>query len=149
MEPFINYFRDKKIHDVLDVGTGKGGFIHVLQDTFPEAEITGIDPESAYLQIARDKYPDVSFIKMHSEKLLFRDNTFDVAVISMALHHLPKVKKSLKEMKRVVKDEGWIIVNEMISNNLNSAQEVHKLYHHFRSRVDMMTGIYHRKSFTK
>ncbi len=71
-----------------------------------------------------------------AERLPFSTGTFDVASISMALHHLTKVSKGLHEMKRVVKKGGWIIVNEIISDNLNPAQEVHKIYHHFRSRVD-------------
>ena len=86
---------------------------------------------------------------MEAEKLDFQDETFDVASISMALHHLPNIKKGLKEIKRVVKSQGYIIVNEVISDNLNPAQEVHKMYHHFRSRIDRLSGKFHRKTFTK
>jgi ubiquinone/menaquinone biosynthesis C-methylase UbiE len=86
---------------------------------------------------------------MEAEKLEFDDNSFDVVSISMALHHLPKVKKGLKEIKRVVKPEGYIIVKESLSDNLNPAQEVHKMYHHFRSQIDRLTGKFHRKTFTK
>jgi 2-polyprenyl-3-methyl-5-hydroxy-6-metoxy-1,4-benzoquinol methylase len=67
----------------------------------------------------------------------------------MALHHLSKVKKGLKELKRVVKPEGWIIINELFSDNLNPAQEVHKMFHHFRSTIDRLTGINHRETFRK
>lgn len=149
MEPLTNYFKDKYIENVLDVGTGKGGFIPVLMQVFPNAKITGVDPDCQSLEIARQEFPQYSFIEMQAEKLLFNDNSFDVVSISMALHHLPKVKRGLKEMKRVVKDDGWIIIKEMISNRLNNAQEVHKMYHHFRSQIDRMMGSYHRKSFTK
>jgi ubiquinone/menaquinone biosynthesis C-methylase UbiE len=149
MEPLVNYFKDKIINTVLDTGSGNGGFIPVLKQTFPNAKITGIDPDTSSIETARQNFPEVIFHEMRAEKLLFEDNFFDVAAISMALHHLPRVKKGLKEMRRVVKPEGWLIINEMISNNLNPAQEVHKMYHHFRSRVDRLTGVYHRKSFTK
>jgi len=149
MEPLVNYFKGKIINTVLDTGSGSGGFIPVLKHTFPHAKITGIDPDKASLETARQNFPEIIFHEMRAEKLLFEDNFFDVAAISMALHHLPRVKKGLKEMRRVVKPEGWLIINEMISNNLNPAQEVHKMYHHFRSRIDRLTGVYHRKSFTK
>jgi ubiquinone/menaquinone biosynthesis C-methylase UbiE len=148
-EPLINFFKDKKISGILDVGTGSGNFIPVLKQTFPEAEITGIDIDEGALVSARQKFPEITFLRMQAEKLLFKDNSFDVVSISMTLHHLPKVKRGLKEMKRVVKNEGWIIINETISNDLNPAQQVHKMYHHFRSRIDTMKGICHRKSFTK
>ena len=149
MEPLINFFKDRHINSVLDVGTGKGGFIPVLQKIFPNSHITGIDPDCQSLEIARQKFSQFKFVQMNAERLMFDDNSFDVVSISMALHHLPKVKRGLMEIQRVVKEEGWIIINEMISNQLNDAQEVHKMYHHFRSRIDRIMGTYHRKSFTK
>ena len=79
--------------------------------------------------------------------MLFR-SSFDVVSISMSLHHLSNIKKALKEIKRVVKTRGYIIINEPISDHLNSAQEVQKMYHHFRSRIDRLLGIFHRKTFT-
>lgn len=149
MEPLINYFKDIDTHHILDVGTGTGGFIHVLKKTFPHAEITGVDPSLKSLEVAREKYPEITFRQMAAEKLEFDNDLFDVVSISMALHHLPKVKKGLKEMKRVLKPEGYIIISEVISDNLNRAQEVHKMYHHFRSRIDRLLGQFHRKTFTK
>jgi ubiquinone/menaquinone biosynthesis C-methylase UbiE len=86
---------------------------------------------------------------MNAEHLEFADNSFDLASISMALHHLTDIQKALIEMQRVVKQGGWIIVNELFSNNLNHAQEVHKMYHHFRSSIDRLTGINHNETFEK
>ena len=149
MEPLINYFKDIEIRNVLDVGTGNGAFIYVLKKIFPEAIITGVDPDLESLESARKYHPDVTFAEMEAEKLNFDENTFDALSISMALHHLPKIKKGLKEMKRVLKPNGYIIINENISDNLNPAQEVHKMYHHFRSQIDRLTGKFHRKTFTK
>ena len=149
MEKLINYLKGEKVTSILDVGTGSGDFIEVLQDVFPNAKIMGVDPEIESLQEATKKYPGVSFNVMSAENLEFADNSFDVASISMALHHLPDIQTSLKEMQRIVKSGGWIIVNELFSDNLNPAQEVHKMFHHFRSKIDRLTGIYHQESFEK
>jgi ubiquinone/menaquinone biosynthesis C-methylase UbiE len=149
MEPLINYFKDIEIHSILDVGTGKGGFLPVLKKTFPGTQITGIDPDASILEIARQNYPDITFFRMEAENLDFKDNSFDVASLSMVLHHLSKIRKGLKEVRRVVKPDGYIIINETISDRLNAAQEVHKLYHHFRSRIDRLLGTFHRKTFSK
>ncbi len=140
MEALTNFFFDKNCVNILDVGTGPGKFIKVLREAFPNGQITGIDPEQESLEEANRNYPDVKFEQGVAEHLSFSTGTFDVASISMALHHLTKVGKGLREMKRVVKKGGWIIVNEMVSDNLNPAQEVHKIYHHFRSRVDRILG---------
>ncbi len=149
MEKLVNYFQGKKVNSILDVGTGSGDFIAVLTEVFPEAQITGVDPDTESLKEATKKYPDVSFTEMSAENLEFADNFFDVASISMALHHLPDIQVALKEMQRVVKPGGWIIVNELFSDNLNEAQEVHKMFHHFRSKIDRLTGINHNETFEK
>jgi ubiquinone/menaquinone biosynthesis C-methylase UbiE len=149
MEALKNFFYDKTIENILDVGTGSGKFITILKATFPSAKITGVDPDQESLGKAREDFPDVEFQKMSAENLLFENDTFDVVSLSMALHHLPKIKKGLKELKRVVKPGGWIIINELFSDNLNPAQEVHKMYHHFRSRIDRLTGVSHRETFKK
>jgi ubiquinone/menaquinone biosynthesis C-methylase UbiE len=149
MEQLIRFFKDKKVTSIIDVGSGTGDFIMVLQNVFPKAKITGIDPNTESLNLAREKYPGVSFLEMEAEKLGFKNKTFDVASISMALHHLPDVQIALKEMQRVVKPGGWIIVNELYSDNLNPAQETHKMYHHFRSEIDRLTGFSHNKTFRK
>ncbi len=148
MEPLINYFIDIKAENILDVGTGRGSFVPVLKKTFPGATITGIDPDYESLETAQRQYPSIQFLKMEAEKLLFDNNSFDVVSISMALHHLQKIKKALKEIKRVTREGGFIIISEPISDHLNPSQEVYKMYHHFRSRIDRLTGTYHRQTFT-
>lgn len=149
MEQLKAYFSESEINSILDIGTGSGDFIEVLQDVFPQAQITGVDPDTESLEEAIKKYPGVSFGEMRAEILEFADNSFDLASISMALHHLPDIQTSLKEMLRVVKPGGWIIVNELFSDNLNPSQEVHKIFHHFRSKIDRLTGIYHQETFEK
>lgn len=149
MEKLTEFFKNKPVKTVLDVGTGTGDFIAVLKEVLPDAKITGVDPNSESMAKAAQIYPEVTFEKMTGEKLLFADNSFDLASISMALHHLPNISKTLAEMQRVVKPGGWIIVNELFSDNLNPAQEVHKLYHHFRSATHRLQGVSHNSTFKK
>jgi len=149
LEQLKDFFKDKKVTSILDVGTGTGDFLTVLKDVFRAARFTGIDPNSDALKEAAIKHPEVSFMEMSGETLNFDDSSFDLASISMALHHLPDVKKALNEMKRVVKSGGWMVVNELFSDNLSPAQEVHKMYHHFRSSVDRLIGVSHNHTFKK
>ncbi|WP_340113328.1 class I SAM-dependent methyltransferase [Maribellus mangrovi] len=149
IEQLKEFFSDKTVQNVLDVGTGPGHFISKLEDAFPDAKITGVDPDRESLDEARKTYPSVDFKTMKGESLDFQDNSFDVASISMALHHLSDVQQTLKEMQRTVKPGGWIVVNELFSDNLNPAQEVHKRMHHFRSKIDRLNGVCHNEAFAK
>lgn len=149
MKQLTEFFEGKQVNRILDVGTGTGDFVKVLKNVFPKAEITGVDPLEESLQEAKRIYPDVHFQKMSGEKLAFENKQFDVVSISMALHHLPDIQAAFSEMKRVLKPEGWMIVNELVSDGLNPAQEVHKMFHHFRSTIDRMLGEHHREAFTR
>jgi ubiquinone/menaquinone biosynthesis C-methylase UbiE len=149
MKQLKDFFINIPVSTILDAGTGSGDFIEVLKDVFPLAQITGIDPNTESLMEAARKFPDFLLAEMSAEKLEFDDNTFDLVSISMALHHLPNVQTALKELQRVVKPNGWIIVNELFSDNLNPAQEVHKMYHHIRSKIDRLTGESHNETFKR
>ncbi len=149
MKQLKDFFSNTQIKSVLDVGTGTGDFIAVLKDVFWDAKITGVDPDIKSIHKAAKIYSNVVFTEMIGEELDFEANCFDVAAISMSLHHLPDIQKALSEMQRVVKPGGWIIVNELFRDNLAPAQEVHKKIHHFKSKIDRINGICHNETFTR
>jgi len=148
MDNIIRFINPADIRHILDVGTGSGDFVGVLQRLFPGSAITGVDPAEEALAEAEKKFDSVSFLKMEAEKLQFADNTFDLTTLSNALHHLQFPEKALSEMKRVTKPGGWIVISEIISDGLNPAQENQKLYHHHRSYIDRMNGLSHRETYS-
>lgn len=152
MKELATYFQNKKVSSVLDVGCGGGDFIKILTEVFPsETKLTGIDAFEAPLAEARQKYKseNIDFLLMEGEKIAFPDNSFDVVTISFALHHLADVSKTFAEMKRVVKPDGWLIVNEIVSEVQNEEQETQKKLHHLKSFTDRLDGITHRETYTK
>ena len=151
MKQLINFFKDKQIHHILDIATGKGQFIKVLIDIFPEANFTGIDPDEESLNLAKESFQnkEVQFFQMGAEKLNFEDNTFDLVSISNGLHHLPQLETSLSEMKRVLKPNGHLIISELVSDHLRPAQENQKFYHHLKSYTDRITGNFHHETWEK
>ncbi|HKJ43920.1 MAG TPA: class I SAM-dependent methyltransferase [Sunxiuqinia sp.] len=152
MKRLQRFFEDKTINNVLDIGTGTGDFLKLLDDTFGNgAQLIGVDPGEQWLKKARIRFQDdhIEFRCMSGEKLEFDDDTFDVVSISKALHHLENRKQALAEMKRVVRPNGWIIINEVTDGDLNEAQENQKMLHHFKSFVDRLHGISHRQTFTQ
>lgn len=151
MKRLIDYINPINIHFILDIGTGNGDFIETLSELFPEAAITGVDPSEEALTEASKRFikPSFSFHQMEAEHLQFEDDMFDLSTLSNALHHLGYPENSLREMKRVTKEGGWIVISEIISNGLNEAQENQKLYHHHRSYVDRLNGITHRETYSK
>ena len=86
---------------------------------------------------------------MEGENLHFEDETFDVVCMSNAMHHLANPEKTLSEMKRVVKHDGWLVIAEIVSDGLNEAQENQKMLHHLKSFTDRKSGISHRETWTE
>lgn len=151
MKQLHHFFEDKTIKNVLDIGTGTGDFIKTLNDTFLEnTQITGVDPGEQWLKEARTHFPQehIHFLCMSGEQLDFADDTFDVISISNALHHLKNIEQSLGEMKRVLKPDGWLIINEICDDKLTKAQENQKMLHHFKSYVDRLHGISHHETYS-
>ena len=152
METLKNYLQSAKKKTFLDVGTGAGNFIHIIKSLYNGFEIiTGIDLYKGSIEAAKKHNEDerVSFEIMDANNMSFQDNSFDVVCLSNSLHHLEDIPKLLLEMKRVVKKDGFIIINEMISDQNDSMQESHKLLHHFSAEIDRLNGDIHYETFTE
>ncbi len=137
---------------VLDVGTGIGSFIEILQESLTAYKvIIGIDPNKTAIDKAKELFKNdrTQFICMGGENMTFEDNSFDVVCISNTLHHLPNKEKVLKEMKRVLKVNGLFIVNEMFFDNQSEKQLSHVKLHHLQGEIDTLLGKCHNKTFSK
>lgn len=109
--------KDKKI---LEAGCGTGRFCCLLARDFPSSTISGIDISENALKIAESMrllfgFDNVSFKKGDLFSIDFPDNYFDVVFNEGVIEHFsldgnPTYKDALKEMVRVTKPGGKIIV---------------------------------------
>ena len=108
----VDFTGAEKGSRILDVATGTG------KQAFAFAEkgydVTGIDLSEAMLKVAnkKNRYKNVNFQVADATNLPFEDHSFDVASVSFALHDMPLTirEKVLKEMVRVTKPEGMIVI---------------------------------------
>ncbi|MGI6486052.1 MAG: class I SAM-dependent methyltransferase [Tepidanaerobacteraceae bacterium] len=108
----FSLFKPKKGMHVLDVGCGTGNFS--LKLARMGLKVTGIDISDNMLKVAENKARAegliIDFINMDAHDMKFEDNSFD-AVISMAvIEFICEPEKTLKEMFRVVKKGGEILI---------------------------------------
>ena len=92
----------------LDAACGTGRHARLL-DTCGCAT-TGVDQSEAMLEVARAKVPNASFEHGDVEHLPFDDDAFDLAVISLALCHLPDPTAAVVELGRVLAPGGTLVV---------------------------------------
>lgn len=137
---------------VLDVATGEGGYITILQRYLSSyASIIGVDASERVIQIARRAYqkPEIHFVQMNAEQLGFRTGTFDTVNISASLHHLENVSRVLAEMKRVLRSGGKFILTEMHRDGTTEAQFNAVRIHHWAAIVDTNLGTLHDRTFAR
>ena len=137
---------------LLDVATGEGDFLLYLLDSFSSFDsATGLDINSGNLRSARQKLgmQKVDIIQGNVRKLPFEDNYFDTITVSNSLHHFENPTKAIQSMLRVLIPGGLLVINEMINENLNPAQQAHLEYHSLKAEIDTAAGGFHRKIYTK
>ncbi|MHB1421384.1 MAG: class I SAM-dependent methyltransferase [Bacillota bacterium] len=100
---------------VLEVGVGTGTNL----EYYPEGcEITGIDFSPGMLAKARKKVAlapiPVRLLEMDAQSMDFPDNTFDTVVATCVFCSVPDPIQGLKEVRRVCKQGGKIILLEHV-----------------------------------
>ncbi|MFQ6054396.1 MAG: class I SAM-dependent methyltransferase [Methanosarcinales archaeon] len=101
---------------ILEVGIGTGKNLKYYPDG---CEIIGIDFSEKMLEKAKPKANDkdkVSLIRMDGQKLGFNSNIFDYVITTFVLCSIPDPIVALKEMKRVCKINGKIIMLEHVKS---------------------------------
>jgi len=101
----------KKI-STLDVGSGTGILIEQLISK-NNIEIYGLDLSPEMVKASRKKFSknkNVEITLGSAVKMPFKNNSFDYITCSHSFHHHPNSHQSLKEMYRVLKPQGKIII---------------------------------------
>ena len=108
-----------KAQTVLDVGCGIGHWGQLLAPILSErAQITGIDREEAWVTRASERANSrglgqrYSYQKGDATNLPFGDGEFDLVTCQTVLIHLKDPKVALREMMRVLKPGGRLLIAE-------------------------------------
>ena len=104
----MNFCQDKVI---LDAGCGEGYGSHLLSEI--GSKVIGIDISEEAVRHAKRKYirENLEYQVMDATNLDFADDTFDVAVSFQVIEHLDNISKFLNEIKRVLKQNGCVIIS--------------------------------------
>jgi len=107
--PKIEEFVDLSGREMLEIGCGDGRLSSLLANKVKH--LTAIDPDQDMIHQAWKKISAVDFRVGYGEKLDFNDRSHDIVLFSYSLHHQDCVQ-SLAEAKRVVRDNGSILIIE-------------------------------------
>ena len=88
---------------ILDIGAGTGEFLSVAKND--GWQTIGVEPSDKAKAIAKSK--GVSFVEKTSE---LENHSFDVISMWHVLEHVPDLDKQIKELKRLLKPTGTLII---------------------------------------
>lgn len=92
---------------VLDLATGVGAMATRLLKQFPGIHLVGVDLSRTQLAAARQHHPEVTVLRGDGTRLPFADETFDRVHCSWMLEHVPDPVAVLREVRRVLKRDGF------------------------------------------
>lgn len=96
---------------VLDVACGTGILARTAADRVGETgEVTGLDLNQAMLTVAARLRPDLEWRQGDAQQLPFPDASFDRVVSQMALMFFPDRALAVREMARVVRPGGIVVL---------------------------------------
>ena len=103
----------------LDVGTGPGRIPLKIARRNPKLRVVGVDRSEAMIQAARnaareqDSGGRLRFLLGDANCLSFPDAAFDLVLSNSLLHHLADPVCVFREMERVTRAGGWILVRDL------------------------------------
>lgn len=118
---------------ILDIATGTGDLAFAAVKLKPQ-HITGVDISSKMIEIAKTKVTKRGFkdiIDMQvgdSEKLNFKDNSFDAVTVGFGVRNFEDLRLGLTEMLRVTKPKGCALILEFSKPHVFPVKQLFRLY---------------------
>lgn len=117
---------------ILDIGCGTGLLsLKFLKKS--DCFITGVDYSNEMIAIFKDKikrlklHDRVSLDLMDAGALRFKDNTFNMIVSSVTLHHLKNKLPALKKIFKILKPGGRFIIGEIDMDTTGKLTDTERL----------------------
>ena len=98
-----------KAKTVLELATGKGLIAKNIVNAAAHIEATDASPEMIAEAKRDNRSAKLHFSVQDMFRLPYVEESFDVVIVSNALHIVPQPEKALAEIRRVLKDDGVLI----------------------------------------
>jgi ubiquinone/menaquinone biosynthesis C-methylase UbiE len=123
----------KKEAKVLDIGTGTARIPLILSNLRPQWHITAVDLAESMLKLASQniekasKSQQITLTLVDGKKMPYDDHSFDVVMSNSLVHHIPNPLDLFKEIDRVVKANGSILIRDLLRpESENDIEEIVK-----------------------
>jgi demethylmenaquinone methyltransferase/2-methoxy-6-polyprenyl-1,4-benzoquinol methylase len=118
-----------KAKQIVDLAAGTGDLSLALQKKLPDAEITAVDFLPEMLELAKGKGVRHTVVA-DAMGLPFADASFDCVTVAFGLRNMEDWGGALREMRRVLKTNGHLLVLEFSLPQLPILRALYRFYLH-------------------
>jgi ubiquinone/menaquinone biosynthesis C-methylase UbiE len=138
----VRLLNSKENSSLLDVGSGSGILIEKLISLNKNMKLFGLDITPGMVKLAKNKFKNNKNVEItlgSAGKIPYNDQTFDYVTCVYSFHHHPNQSLSIKEMARVLKPGGKLLVLDAniegpirkwfsdLETKMNKEEGVHKV----------------------
>lgn len=109
----VGFSRVPKGVSVLEVGAGTGNFLRHFGDV--AGLLVGADVTLGMLAEGRKRNPAIVPLAADGARLPLASRSFDLALTAQALHHVSDLIPFLRELRRVAKEDGAVLIVDQVA----------------------------------
>jgi SAM-dependent methyltransferase len=125
------------VRTVLDFGCGRGGWVGLLEDTFPGAELVGVDISATAVEGARATFPGHAFHSFDGQHAPLPDESVDLVFSYHVLEHVLDLDAAVTEIGRLLAPGGRVCLVTPCGNAGSLEERIVRLH---PGGVDPETG---------
>lgn len=119
VQAILNHLGNLNGKRVLDAGCGKGRYAALIKHRFPQADVTALDISAEML---RHVPPGIRTVQHGILDMPFTPAEFDAVICIEALEHVVQIEEGIKELARVLKPGGKLIIIDKNKEKLGALE---------------------------
>lgn len=129
-EKIIELLEVKEGDIVADLGAGNG-FLTIPMAEKTNETVYAVDIEPQMLELLKERANDFGVKDIHTvvsdlEEIKLENQTVNKVVVAFVLHEVPNLTKALDEMKRILKENGKVLILEWEAVESESGPPLHE-----------------------
>lgn len=109
----VDFSRVAPHQTVLEVGAGTGNFLQLFGGS--AKQLVALDLTHGMLLEARRQFPNMHLVEADGARLPLPSRSVDLVATAQALHHIWEPLGILKEMRRVMKSDGRLLIVDQVA----------------------------------